>query len=386
MRALGVGLVTAVAIGFGATYSDHAALLPLLAADLRLSDAQAGLLSATLFFAYIVTTLLTSGLPDRIGPKRAIGVGLAVSIVGTLLFATASELPVSLTAKAAQGIGSALAFVAAARYIAGLYGTAQAHFGLGLYGAGFPLGSALALLVTPTIAAALGGWRAAIVLEAIALAALLGLWLAAPTVSGVRREGRMLDALRCANCWLLSLQHAAGFGLAIAAGSWITVFLLREFSLPLALSGILGSILLFVAVLTRPLGGLAVTRGLARTKAVMRIGDAAVLMGVVLLALPGRPLGVALAGAVILGAGVGLPYAPVFNTAAASLPRAPGAAQGMAAAGGTAGVMIGAPVMGFAVQTWGFAAAWGFVGLVSLSALAGTLVMRGEEEQSPGRG
>ena len=386
MRALGVGLVTAVAIGFGATYSDHAAVLPLLAADLALSDAQAGILSAALFLAYIATTLLTSGLPDRIGPKPAIGLGLAFSIAGTALFAAAGGFPVLLAAKAVQGVGSALAFVAAARYIAGLYGSAPAHFGLGLYGAGFPLGSALALVVTPSIAAALGGWRAAFGLEAAALAALLGVWLAAPAVSGVRREGNMLDALRCANCWLVSLQHAAGFGLAIAAGSWITVFLLREFSLPLALSGILGSILLFVAVLTRPLGGLAVARGLARTKAVMRIGDLAVVIGVVLLALPGRPLAVALAGAVILGAGVGLPYAPVFNTAAASLPRAPGAAQGMAAAGGTAGVMIGAPVMGYAVQSWGFAAAWGFVGLVGLCALAGTLAMRGEEELSPSRG
>ena len=195
----------------------------------------------------------------------------------------------------------------------------------------------------------------------------------------------MLDALRCANCWLVSLQHAAGFGLAIAAGSWITVFLLREFSLPLALSGVLGSILLFVAVLTRPLGGLAVTTGLLPTKAVMRTGDLAVLIGVVLLAVPGRPLPVALFGAVVVGAGVGLPYAPVFNTAAASLSRAPGAAQGLAAVGGTMGVMVGAPAMGYLVQTFGFAAAWGFVGLVGLFALLGTLVMRGEEELSPGR-
>ena len=386
MRALGVGLVTAVAIGFGATYSDHAALLPLLAADLGLSDAQAGLLSAALFVAYIATTLLTSGVPDRIGPKRAIGVGLAVSIAGTAIFAAGNGFPVLLAAKAVQGVGSALAFVAAARYIAGLYGSAQPHFALGLYGAGFPLGSALALLATPTVAAAIGGWRASFGLEAVALAAVLGVWLAAPSVRGARREGSMLDALRCANCWLVSLQHAAGFGLAIASGSWITVFLLREFSLTLALSGILGSTLLFVAVVTRPLGGLAVTKGLARTKGVMRIGDVAAVMGVALLAIPGRPLAVALAGAVILGAGVGLPYAPVFNTAAASLRRAPGAAQGMAAAGGTAGVMIGAPVMGYAVQTWGFAAAWGFVGLVGLCALAGTLVMRGEEELSRDRG
>jgi predicted MFS family arabinose efflux permease len=164
------------------------------------------------------------------------------------------------------------------------------------------------------------------------------------------------------------------------------VFLLREFSLPLVLSGLLGSILLFVAVLTRPLGGLAVTRGLLRTKTVMRAGDLAVVIGVSLLVLPGRPLLIALLGAVILGAGVGLPYAPVFNTAAASLPRAPGAAQGLAAVGGTMGVMVGAPVMGYLVQTFGFAAAWGFVGLVGLCALLGTLLMRGEEELSTNGG
>jgi predicted MFS family arabinose efflux permease len=115
----------------------------------------------------------------------------------------------------------------------------------------------------------------------------------------------------------------------------------------------------------------------------MRTGDIAVVAGVVLLATPGRPLAVALAGAVVLGVGVGLPYAAVFNTAAASLPRAPGAAQGLAAIGGTAGVMLGAPVMGLAVQTWGFAAAWVFVGFVGALALVGTFAMLGEEELSP---
>src|SRR2546422_10307438 len=115
MRALGVGLVTAVAIGFGATYSDHAALLPLLAADLGLSDAQAGILSAALFLAYIATTLLTSGLPDRIGPKPAIGLGLAFSIAGTALFAAAGGFPALPPPKGVHGAGSPLPFVAARR-------------------------------------------------------------------------------------------------------------------------------------------------------------------------------------------------------------------------------------------------------------------------------
>jgi MFS transporter, NNP family, nitrate/nitrite transporter len=384
---MGVGLATASAIAFGFTYADQAALLPLLSAELGTTDVQAGLLSTALFVAYLAATLFTTGLPDRLGPKRVIAAGLAGAAIGAAVFATGTSFPVLLLAKAVQGIGSALAFVAAARFIAGLYGKDQAHFGLGLYGGGFPLGSALALLSTPTVAAGLGGWRGSYAAEAAGLALIFALWIVfAPSVPAVRRVGSMIDALRCANCWLLSLQHAAGFGMAIAAGSWITVYLLREFALPLTLSGILGSLLLLLAFLTRPLGGLLVTRRLLRTKAAMRAGDLAVVAGVLVLAIPDRPLAVALGGAMVLGIGVGLPYAAVFNTAAASLPNAPAAAQGLAAIGGTAGVMIGAPVMGFAVQTWGFAAAWLVVAFVGVCALAGTFAMLGEEELSPVRG
>ena len=48
--------------------------------------------------------------------------------------------------------------------------------------------------------------------------------------------------------------------------------------------------------------------------------------------------------------------------------------------GGTFGVMVGAPVMGYAVQSYGFTAAWFFVGAVALLALVVTLFMRGEED------
>lgn len=387
MRAMGVALATAGAIAFGFTYADQAALLPLLSADLGLTDVKAGLLSTALFVAYFAATLFTTGLPDRLGPKRVIAAGLAVGAIGTAMFATGTSFPVLLVAKAVQGAGSALAFVASARFIAGLYGEDQPYFGLGLYGGGFPLGSALALLSTPTIASGLGGWRESYAAEAAGLALMIVLWIAfAPSVPAARRVGSMIDALRCANCWLLSLQHAAGFGMAIAAGSWITVYLLREFALPLTLSGILGSLLLLLAFLTRSLGGLLISRRLLRTKAVMRVGDLAVVAGVALLAVPDRPLPLALTGAMVLGIGVGLPYAAVFNTAAASLPRAPGAAQGLAAVGGTAGVMIGAPVMGFAVQTSGFAAAWLVVAFVGFAALVGTFAIVGEEELSAVRG
>jgi MFS family permease len=376
----GVALLSLGAVAFGFTYSDHAPLIPLVSAEFGLDDLGAGLLSTALFSAYLPATLLTTGLADRVGPKRMVGAGLALSAAGTVLFAVAPAYSLALIAKALQGVGSALAFVAGARYLAGLYGDRRNHFALGLYGAGFPLGSAVALVAMPALATTLGGWRGAFWTEAAFVGAAAAAWWAAPSVAPVVRPGSIRDALRCPNCWWTSLQHAAGFGMGIASGTWITVYLLREFGLPLELSGLLGSLLLVLAVLTRPLGGLLLAREHIPTRRVMRLGDLAIVIGVVLLALPDRPLPVALAGAVLVGIGVGLPYSAVFNTAAASLPGAPGAAQGLAAIGGTAGVMIGAPAMGFAVQTFGFWAAWLFVGSVAAIAFAGAAFMRGEEE------
>ena len=377
---LGVGLVCLSALAFGLTYSDHAPLIPLISADLGLDELRAGLLSTALFVAYMATTLLSIGAADRIGPKRAVGAGLIAATVGTALLAFGPTYGVALAGKALQGLGSALAFISATRYIVGLYEGRRSHFALGLYGAGFPFGSALALVVMPSLATALGGWRPAIGLEAIAIGACAIAWTRAPDVTHVPAPGNMLDAFRCRNCWATFLQHAAGFGLAISAGTWITLYLLREFDLPLALSGILGSILLAVAVVSRTIGGWLLSREHLPTKLVMRIGDLSIIAGVAVLALPGRPLPVALGGTVLVGLGVGLPYAAVFNTAAASLPSAPAAAQGLAAMGGTFGVMVGAPVMGYAVQTYGFGAAWLFVGAVAAAAFVVTFAMRGEEE------
>lgn len=380
-----VALVVLVAVAFGLTYADHAPLIPLVKAELGVDDVGAGLLSTALFTAYLVMTIATAGLPGRAPQKRLVTLGLIGSLLGTIVVASSPGYGVALAGKALQGAGSALSFVAATRYLAGLYDDRRAQFALGLYGAGFPLGTALSLIVMPTVASLLGGWRGAFWSEAGVIALVLVLWRTARPVPIVRTPGDMRDAMRCRNCWWTFIEHAAGFGLAIASGTWITVYLLREFALPLALSGLLGSLLLILTVIARTIGGLLIAGERVGTLGAMRIGALGVAGGVALLAAPGRPLAVALLGTVVLGLGVGLPYTAVFHTAAASLPRSPGAAQGLAAIGGTTGAMLGAPAMGYAVQTYGFWAAWLIVGCVAAVAFVGTFFMRGEEDLAPER-
>jgi fucose permease len=377
---LAVALLTLSAVAFGFTYSDHAPLIPLVSAEFRLDDLGAGLLSTALFTSYLFTTLVTTGLAERLGPKRIVGAGSRSrpsalsrspsrrttprrspqrrSRASVQHSHSSPRLGTSRACTATVAITSRLGSTAA-----GSRSEARSH--------------SLPCRHSPRH---WGAGAAPFWAEALFVGAAATLWWRAPSVPRVVRPGTIRDALRCPNCWWTSLQHAAGFGMAIASGTWITVYLLREFHLPLELSGLLGSLLLVLAVLARPVGGLLLARERMPTRRVMRVGDLAIVAGVALLAIPDRPLAVALGGAVLVGIGVGLPYSAVFNTAAASLPTAPGAAQGLAAIGGTVGVMIGAPAMGYAVQTYGFWAAWFFVGLVSAIALVGTAFMRGEEE------
>lgn len=374
-----VALATATSTAIGYTYAGHASVLPLITAEFGLSDVQAGLITTALFVAASVTMLLLGDLADRYPPREAVTFGMVFVIAGNAVTAISPSYEVLLAAKALGGIGAGFGFLAGLRYIARRYGEARSHFGQGLYGAGYPLGSAIGLWGMPPLAS-VWDWRGAFWVTTALIGLVLLAWLGATQVTRMRRPGNMLDAARCANCWWTCVQHAAGFGLVFAAGTWITTFLVREFALPLELGGLLGSLLLVIAVVARPIGGFLIAREHVPTLVVMRAAQLTIFAGIVLIALPGRPLAVALIGAAALGLGGGVPYAAVFNTASASLPNAPGAAQGLTALGGLLGTLIGAPAMGYAIQTWGFSWAWLILGAISTGALAVTFVMRGEEE------
>ena len=365
----------------GLTYTDQASLVPLLRADLGMTDVQAGLLPTALFTAAVITMLVSASLADRIGAKRMNVYGMALALTSTVLFALAPTYAMLVAAKAAGGIGTGLAFIGGVRYISGLYSGARSHFGQGIYGAGFPLGSALGLQLMPPLAIAFGGWRGAFLAAAALLVVVLVAyaWLA-PTVPRVVVPGDIRDALRDGNAWWCFVEHAAGFGLALATGSWISVYILREFDTSLVVAGALGAFVLIAGLFVRPLGGWLVARHIVATIPIMRGSQILNLVGLAVLALPGRPLPLAIVGGVIVGAGTALPYAAVFNTAAASVPRAPGAAQSLTAAGGTFGAVVGAPIMGAAIEHFGFTAAWVVIASIPVAALVGTFFMRGEEK------
>lgn len=370
-------MATSTLVGW--SYAGYASVAVVIAADLQLDDVQLGLIATALYLAAGIPMLFFGDASDRFGPKAVNTWGIVLVVVGTIGMALAPTYALVLVARAVNGIGSGLGLLGGLRYVGRRYEGESSHLGTGLYGGGFPLGSAIALWTVPPLAA-VTDWRTAFLITAAVMSIIVVLWLRVPAVPRLARPGNMFAAVRDGNCWWTFVQHAAGFGLVLAAGAWISVFLIREYDLPLAVSGVLGSLLLLTAFLSRPFGGLLVSRHILSTLMVMRFAQLIVLAGVALLVLPDRPLPLAVLGAIAIGLGGGIPYAAVFNTAAASLPRAPAAAQGLTALGGLVSALIAAPAMGYAIQTWGFSSAWLLLGSVSVVALCGTFVMRGEEQ------
>lgn len=131
-----------------------------VAADLDLSETAAGLLVGAIPLTYVPLSLWSGLAVDRVGPERAIRVGLAVIGVAHLVRGVAAGFPSMLAATVALGAGgTAITFglpkLVSRRFPPRRLGTMSTVYLLGSYA-----GSAAAFgLGRPVLGPALGGWR-----------------------------------------------------------------------------------------------------------------------------------------------------------------------------------------------------------------------------------
>lgn len=371
-RRMAIRLAAACLMGWAATtnYTNHAAVIPLLMAELHFGPVQAGLLSTAFFVTLAVACVPAGMLCDRLGPTGVGTAGLVAVFASNLALGYARDFPDLLLIKVVGGLGCGLAFVAGMRYAALVVPPARVPRALGLYGGFVQLGGGTSLYLIPLLASHVG-WRRAFVISSVLIALATAGWLAlAPRVRPTLAAAPLTEAVRSAKVWTLGLVHTATFGLAVLIGIWVTTFLVHDFGLSLVSAGAAGSAILALGVLSRPLGGLVVDRGLLGARAVMRLTVLSGALGLAALAWPGRPLLVAAAAIVALGVAFNAPYAAVMHTTGAVLPRAPGAAVGLVSGVGVLGISIGAPAVGaLFAATGGFSLPFGVLAAFSLLVL-----------------
>lgn len=365
-----------VAAAQALVFINHAPLLPLIMPELAMTPAQAGLLSTATFGAGGLVALPLGALTDRMGPRRVMGACLALFAVTTVALGLAPSYAAMLVARLVSGAAVTGTFIAGSAYVTRLWTGREAYLAQGLFGGSIQLGIGVAIFVLPWVAAG-AGWRAALALCAVPVGLAWLLWqhaaVSLPRTDGVGSgRGRPFgDPV----VWQLALVNAAGFGLNVVVGAWITVYFVSEFALPLTLAGSFGSLAVLIGMAARPLGGVLSARGpvAPRTLILATLGGTIAALG--LLAWPGRPVAAAVVGIVGVGVMTTLSYPATIALVGRAQPRAAGAALGVIATVSPAAVVVGAPLTGallsmtgdftvpflalallpFAALVWGFA-------------------------------
>jgi nitrate/nitrite transporter NarK len=346
---LGLTSVCAVGFAFSANYTNHAPMVPALVAEFRFSLAAAGLLTTGIFLTHGGVQIPAGYVADKLGPGRVLPIALGIVCAGNLALALAAGYSQLLFWKIFVGIGTGVSFVAGARYVANMFAGSRLHLAQGLYGGSVLLGSGFVIYAVPLLSGAFG-WRGAFLCTAAVAAAAAAIWMFATPAAPARphKPAPLMGMLSSPQLWLLGLVQMASFGLVVVIGAWITTYLTKSFHLTAVQAGKIGSLVFVVGVLARPLGGVLVPRWGARRT--LRIGLALNVVACLFFGLGAASLVRSAAGILLLGVGAGLPYAGIFNRAAALFPARAGAAMGLVNMLGIVMILTAPPLIGHMVD------------------------------------
>ncbi len=242
-------------------------------------------------------------------------------------------------------MGTGVCFVGGARYVHEATAGPRLHVAQGFFGGSIQMGAGFVILAVPRLYL-LAGWRATFVVSAGMVLAAAVIWLAgAPTVNfGARPPGHFHEMLLAPQLWFLGLMQMATFGISVVVGSWVVVLLIKVMKVPATRAGLIGSLVLLLGIVSRPLGGFLRQHMGIRP---LFLGSLTMIALGCLLFLPSAvSLASALAAVVLIGIGVGLPYAAMFSRAGALFPGRAAVAMGFVNMLGILMILGGAPLVG----------------------------------------
>jgi MFS family permease len=317
-----------------------------------------GLFTTALFVSHAGMQVPMGRICDRFGARLVGMLGLVDVALASTVALGWRQAWFAIALRFVAGFGTAAAFVGGSDYVRKMSGSPVA---IGFFGAVSMAGGGLGVAVLPLWAS----WRTPFISAALVAAAgvvLVAIAPREPTQPARVREGPVADR-RLAP---LGVMHAASFGLSVVLGNWVVTLLHRAGGVSEHAAGAAGALVLFLGLISRPLGGRLVGR-----VGILRASFLASAVGTAALAVA-TPFPLAIAGAIVVGLAAGLPFAPAFAGAAQVRPDAPGAAIGFVNLIAAATILAGTPLLGLSFSLpgngrIGFAIAAALVALIPLA-------------------
>jgi cyanate permease len=377
-----------------------AAYLAEIVAELGLSSTQAGLLTGAIPLTYVPVALFSGVVTDRIGPYRAIGIGLVLFGAAQVGRAGAESFAVLLGLTVVVGVGGTTITFGLPKLVAELFPTDASGKPSSVYMLGSFAGTAAAFsLGRGVVGPMLGGWRPLFVAIGVGVLAYAALWwlvvylaplsalrgpagagaddhdgTASPDggvrgVAGLRRDvGRVFrtPAMR----WLVVVGVVY---LLVVHGlqNWLATVLRARGVAPTLAATVTSAFVAAEAVgtLTMP----AVSDRIGRRGGVIAVCGAGCALGTATLLVPGVPFAIPVVGALVVGVGVG-GISPLVRMVPPELdgigPALTGTAVGLVFAVGELGGFLGPFLVGALFDATGsYAPGLAVVGLSCLVAV-----------------
>jgi len=151
-------------------------LLPVLISDLNIGPVTAGWIVSMFNLVGASLGIVTGLIAVRLGPRLVVAGGLAMLALGSAAGALAADANGLIMARAVAGVGLVTIAVSAPRIIVTAAQPRDFARALGIWGIYTPAGIAIAMVITPGIAAAVG-WRGVWLVNSALIGAFLVLFL-----------------------------------------------------------------------------------------------------------------------------------------------------------------------------------------------------------------
>jgi OPA family sugar phosphate sensor protein UhpC-like MFS transporter len=255
------------------TRFNYSAVIPLIRAELGLTNAEAGSLMAFFFLAYTVFQLPSGYLGDRFGPRKVLTCGALVSIIGNFIFSQGSTFAVLAIGQLVNGVGQAVGWSSALKLVVSWFPRSKRATAIGLFATCVTGGSSVGIRLSGFLGDHLG-WRSSFIIPPVMMAGVaLVFWVLVkdhPREKGlpdfedeidlerqIDGDTRSRISLVLTNrlLWSVALVYFCFVYVQFGCLVWIPSFLKEGYGMSVDRASTLSFLVLLPGVFASPLGG-----------------------------------------------------------------------------------------------------------------------------------
>ena len=252
---------------------NYSPMIPLLKADLGISNTQAGWLMALFFISYTIFQLPAGFLGDRFGPRKTLTWGAVISIAGNLIFSQATSFGILSLGQLVNGLGQSMGWTSSLKLIVSWFPRSRRATAIGLFATCVTGGSSVGIRLSGLLGDHLG-WRSSFIIPPVlmAMAALL-FWMMIkdnPREKGlpdfddeiylerqIENDPRSQLSLVLTNriLWSVALVYFCFVYVQFGCFVWIPSFLKEGYAMSVDRASTISALVLLPGVFASPLAG-----------------------------------------------------------------------------------------------------------------------------------